>query len=405
VYNDISKNDGGHDMARVREESRELIDFKTKFSVYLACGQRCVHCGRRMAVDDLTVEHVIPLNKGGKNEVRNYAVLCKPCNQAKSDYVIAPVDYYQYAPEEKKKELQTLFGEYLDTVDWLSHDNLFMTDSFDVRPGMPVIKPRARKIIFVPTTAHIERMDAEKAFEWLMVYRAHLRAVDRDLMLDDVSRITTPYYMVTVGGKEFAVISVYVQRTNMWTPIRDECAERNVIFVDLFTNPEMKYNPVRMTDFFVQNFIGEIIREVQHTLAQKNLSKNTAIELITRSPRSDDIMYETLSRGSHRKDFPNLTVFQYCPEYINEEDPDDAPTIIASDHFVFQGSFADFVNIAKERGMTTQEFKQSLDWDMLQSPLDERLSESKEIPDADEVVHKKKPTKSDKKKKGSRKRK
>lgn len=40
----------------------------------------CVQCG---AMDDLTIDHIVPLSRGGTTEEKNLQVLCRPCNSAK----------------------------------------------------------------------------------------------------------------------------------------------------------------------------------------------------------------------------------------------------------------------------------------------------------------------------------
>lgn len=54
-------------------------------------GSKCEYCG---TVFGLTVDHIIPQSKGGKNEESNYQTLCKECNVLKGDsYPFTKVDY------------------------------------------------------------------------------------------------------------------------------------------------------------------------------------------------------------------------------------------------------------------------------------------------------------------------
>jgi len=42
----------------------------------------CLRCG---TTDSLTIDHIIPINKGGENKLMNLQTLCKRCNSSKSD--------------------------------------------------------------------------------------------------------------------------------------------------------------------------------------------------------------------------------------------------------------------------------------------------------------------------------
>lgn len=45
-------------------------------------GALCTHCG---SADELTVDHIVPLSRGGENELENMQILCKSCNSRKRD--------------------------------------------------------------------------------------------------------------------------------------------------------------------------------------------------------------------------------------------------------------------------------------------------------------------------------
>jgi 5-methylcytosine-specific restriction endonuclease McrA len=45
-------------------------------------GAVCRVCG---AVDDLCIDHIVPVAKGGQDELSNFQVLCRSCNSRKRD--------------------------------------------------------------------------------------------------------------------------------------------------------------------------------------------------------------------------------------------------------------------------------------------------------------------------------
>jgi hypothetical protein len=55
-------------------------------------GNMCLCCGIHDSVSRLTMDHVIPLSKGGSNYVTNIQPLCKSCNCKKRD---KHIDYRQ----------------------------------------------------------------------------------------------------------------------------------------------------------------------------------------------------------------------------------------------------------------------------------------------------------------------
>lgn len=49
----------------------------------------CVRCGVHESIKRMTIDHIIPLTKGGSNFISNLQPLCQPCNSKKS----AKVDF------------------------------------------------------------------------------------------------------------------------------------------------------------------------------------------------------------------------------------------------------------------------------------------------------------------------
>lgn len=60
---------------------RGRVSNKLRFAIYERDGHRCRKCGRR--TDDLEIDHIVPIAKGGKSTPDNLQTLCHRCNKAK----------------------------------------------------------------------------------------------------------------------------------------------------------------------------------------------------------------------------------------------------------------------------------------------------------------------------------
>lgn len=49
----------------------------------------CYHCQKRFSSAELTMDHLIPLARGGTSSKNNVVVSCKPCNTAKGHFTRA----------------------------------------------------------------------------------------------------------------------------------------------------------------------------------------------------------------------------------------------------------------------------------------------------------------------------
>jgi len=69
------------EMRRERQKARELRRsqwWKRKVSSGV-----CHHCGGKFAPADLTMDHLVPVVRGGKSTKGNVVPSCKPCNSAR----------------------------------------------------------------------------------------------------------------------------------------------------------------------------------------------------------------------------------------------------------------------------------------------------------------------------------
>lgn len=65
--------------------------------IYLHAGGRCELCGRKLLLDDMTVDHIKPLSMGGEDDVENLSCTCYPCNLFKGN--ILPDDFMERVTE------------------------------------------------------------------------------------------------------------------------------------------------------------------------------------------------------------------------------------------------------------------------------------------------------------------
>ena len=88
--------------------TKEYFKFKknirfSRANVYIRDMFQCQYCSEHFDRHELTLDHVMPLSKGGKTNWENCVCCCKECNAAKADKIRKPLrtpikpDYYQLA--------------------------------------------------------------------------------------------------------------------------------------------------------------------------------------------------------------------------------------------------------------------------------------------------------------------
>lgn len=48
-------------------------------------GSQCLYCSTELTEETATIEHIVPLSHGGKDNVYNMALACEPCNHGLGD--------------------------------------------------------------------------------------------------------------------------------------------------------------------------------------------------------------------------------------------------------------------------------------------------------------------------------
>lgn len=370
-------------MARTRTEDREYIPIYVRQQVLCECNRICAHCGTKLRIgDNFTLEHVIPLNKGGKNETKNYVALCKTCNKDKSDDIVEPNEYYTYLPKEKKAQLQAIFEEYLKTTDWLGYNNLFRTDRFDLQTVVPIlIKGRQ---VDAPITFRVEKAKRNVTFEYLTLYTGHLSTDDKQMMIYDERDITQPYYKITKAGETVMFVSVYIMKKSV-----NDMPEDNIVHLDLYINPELVEKKTTVPVLY--NITQALLSEIQRTLMFAGQA--SIIKCMIRTPNSDKFGTRVL----HELYRLEPQTYEIGRLYMNPNELGGCVLCLCTT--LFQGTFADLKHEAKAQGFdSVKDFYDHVDRTAMSESINTRLGEPKEIPKRQPTKVKKK----DKKRKGKR---
>lgn len=62
-----------------------MIEVLLRSGSWLNRGERCWYCFIDLKREEMSIDHMLPVGKGGSDEVSNLAICCKKCNWIKSD--------------------------------------------------------------------------------------------------------------------------------------------------------------------------------------------------------------------------------------------------------------------------------------------------------------------------------
>jgi 5-methylcytosine-specific restriction enzyme A len=92
------------DIKRERRKARELRASQW-WKRRLARGV-CYYCGCTALPEDLTMDHIVPIARGGKSTKGNVVTACKACNNAKKQ--LLPMEWEQYLNNIRSKNISTV---------------------------------------------------------------------------------------------------------------------------------------------------------------------------------------------------------------------------------------------------------------------------------------------------------
>ena len=82
-----------------RKKARELR--KTRWWQQKTSSGTCWYCGQKVGYHNLTMDHVIPLGRGGRSTKENLVPCCKECNTKKKNAL--PIEWEEYMEELQRR--------------------------------------------------------------------------------------------------------------------------------------------------------------------------------------------------------------------------------------------------------------------------------------------------------------
>lgn len=156
-------------MSRYQTEDRIVFTRAQRAEILAKSSSRCAKCGEPLTTSTMTVEHIIPLSKGGTNDISNLVALCYDCNQSKSNYILHPADYYGYVKKEYMQEIEAAFQKYLKDVPWYGRRNYTKEDKklfyYDCKPGHVIATKSHYKVRMFRQALTLERVYADDTDE------------------------------------------------------------------------------------------------------------------------------------------------------------------------------------------------------------------------------------------------
>lgn len=117
-------------MGNVKKTKRQTLSKKIRFEVFKRDKFTCAYCGRKAPDVILEVDHIVPVAKGGDNNITNLVTSCIDCNRGKRDIPLQVNETLEKQRlqmellQEKREQLEMLFEwkKSLDELDEYESD-------------------------------------------------------------------------------------------------------------------------------------------------------------------------------------------------------------------------------------------------------------------------------------------
>ena len=88
------------DIKKEKQKARDLR--KTQWWKRKCAARKCYYCNSEVPSKELTMDHIVPIIRGGKSAKNNVVPACKECNNKKKHAL--PIEWEEYLEQLKKEE-------------------------------------------------------------------------------------------------------------------------------------------------------------------------------------------------------------------------------------------------------------------------------------------------------------
>lgn len=122
---------------------RRLFTYEERKEILKSSNGKCACCGLPLTTKTMTVEHIIPIYRGGTNDMKNLTALCETCNKDKGDILYLPRSFYSaLIGTSRLNQMDDMVREWFKT--YKSHHDI---------ERYPLIAPKHNTVLnpFTPT--------------------------------------------------------------------------------------------------------------------------------------------------------------------------------------------------------------------------------------------------------------
>ena len=173
---------------------RDKFSYDEKRAICNKSDGVCCHCGKPAFIGShkyvdrvATIDHFIPLNRGGSNQSINLVMMCEDCNKEKGQKIY-DISYVPYLKDEFKKPLADYVNSYIQVMD-CTRQHLLAYDKYEMHIPSFFFDGHKRKGGDVKTIAipyDIVRLDYNNFDEIVEFLTKYLKKYDA---LDDADTV------------------------------------------------------------------------------------------------------------------------------------------------------------------------------------------------------------------------